>query len=113
MNKTVTTVNLEIRYYAVIREITSKREEKIVLQKPATIGEIIRKIDEKYGGKIGKIILNEKGELKSNYIILLNGVNIKNMDGLQTKIEKNSEIAIFPPFSGGKNDSINALFPSC
>ncbi|MGQ4892360.1 MAG: MoaD/ThiS family protein [Candidatus Njordarchaeia archaeon] len=94
-------INVKVKYYAIFREISSKRTEIIAIRKGSTVRNLIGEIDKKYGGKIAKLLLDSKGELKDNYIILLNGVNVNNLNGLETIIDKNSGVVIFPPFSGG------------
>lgn len=45
--------------------------------------------------------LFEASELRSNYIVMLNGQNIYLMQGLATPVAPEDELAVFPPIAGG------------
>ncbi|MFQ6050252.1 MAG: ubiquitin-like small modifier protein 1 [Candidatus Hydrothermarchaeota archaeon] len=87
----------KVKYFAVFKEKTKKREENI---KGGTIKEILNEIADQYGDEMRKLIFDERGNLRDYVTILLNSKIVK-IDEIDKKIGENDEIAIFPPVSGG------------
>ena len=48
-----------------------------------------------------KDMIIDGGEIKAYINILLNGQNIKHLEGLKTLLSENDQIAFFPPIGGG------------
>jgi len=66
-----------------------------------TIKNALKLIDEQSSGELGKIVFNEKGELKPTINIYVNGRNIRFMKKLDTDLNDGDEITILPAVSGG------------
>lgn len=91
---------MEIRYFATLREITSVREETW----PApvcTLEELIRGLCAKYGHEFQKWVSCEKGGYGSLSIFLVNGQDYRSLNGLNTVLQQNDVISLFPPLAGG------------
>ncbi len=87
-----------IRYYATLRPITKTKIDEI--EKADNIKTLLSLLIERYGDSFRKALFNGDS-LFSNVIILINGKNINSIEGLETKIENNDNIDIFPPVAGG------------
>lgn len=77
---------LHIKYFGIVKEMTNCVEEKIAMNEPITIENLLGKLKVKYPDL--------------NKISISVSVNLK----LETKdylISQDSEVAILPPFSGG------------
>lgn len=88
----------------IIRVYASLREKLNWWYKEFDIGEqetTIREALKKCLGDIGEIIINEFLERETKYIILLNGVNISLLQGLDTLVKEGDSIDIFPAVAGG------------
>ncbi|MGC8609485.1 MAG: ubiquitin-like small modifier protein 1 [Thermoplasmata archaeon] len=97
--KKVITINMAtIRYYATLRPITKTKIDEI--EKADNIKTLLSLLIERYGDSFRKALFNGDS-LFSNVIILINGKNINSIEGLETKIENNDNIDIFPPVAGG------------
>lgn len=46
-------------------------------------------------------VLDEDGELRQHINILRNGTNVMNEAGMDTELDGDDELALFPPVSGG------------
>lgn len=91
---------MEIKYFATLRDITKKTEEYLV-NPPETLGELISLLCSKYGKGFSKWVSCEDGGFGSLSIFLINGIDYRSLNGLQTSIKGTDVISIFPPIAGG------------
>ncbi|OYT59688.1 molybdopterin synthase sulfur carrier subunit [Euryarchaeota archaeon ex4484_178] len=82
----------KIRFFATLRDITGIREMEI--KGVDNIQELLQILYEKFGDRFRK-------EIEEKNMILVNGRNILDLQGYETEIGENDEIAIFPPVGGG------------
>lgn len=87
-----------VKYFAYIRDYTGTKETKI--DHCTTLYELLLKLCERYGTKFkNKIFSNDN--LSDEIIILVNGINIVHLQGLDTCLSPDDEISIFPVVAGG------------
>jgi len=93
------TIEVTIRYFGRIAELTGKREEHIKVS-AATVRELIEKLSEMYGEKLfASIMKSREGGLREDIIIL---VNQKPIGGkLDTNLADGAVVSILPFVSGG------------
>ena len=91
---------MEIKYYAILRDITKVKEETWPSQ-PDTLEELIHGLCKKYGKTFVKWVTNEEGGYGSLCIFLINGQDYRSLNGLQTNLKENDIISLFPPIAGG------------
>ncbi len=75
--------------------------ERSLLTKNKTVGQVLAEIGEhdvKFKDKVYKPASTGYHE---ELVILLDGINIRQKNGVETPVPDNSEIAIFYPFGGG------------
>jgi len=94
-------MKVEVKFFTSLREITGKKVDKIQLQTPITIDELITMLSEKYGKNFREYIYNKKGDVQEFLSFLVNGKNINIMQGFDTKLQEMDVIAILPPVGGG------------
>jgi len=94
-------IQLTVKFFANLKDITRQREIKIELQNETTIIQVLESLFDQYES-LRKEIFTEDNELKKWIQILKNGRNIKFLDGLQTKLSEGDVIALFPPVAGGE-----------
>ncbi len=91
-----------IKLFANLREAAGVKE--IELEGPG-LAHILKKLIKQYPG-LEPLIFTQKVRSEElnihEYInILINGMNIFDLEGLESQINEGDEIAIFPPVSGG------------
>jgi molybdopterin synthase sulfur carrier subunit len=91
---------LKIKFFSLIKLDLKKDEVDYQLSESESIKEIIKLLDQEFDNYFSRKLL-ENGELKSGTIVLLNGRNIRHLQGLDTLVENKDEITIFPPSGGG------------
>ena len=84
-------ININI-YMNLAKKLGWKNKELVVNREKATFEEILSMVKD-----LKDIIINNLDE----YIILINGLNIKLLKGLETEISGDVTIDIFPPAAGG------------
>ena len=86
--------NIKITYYGLIRQIVDVQEEKSCIPDGGTVRELLQLLVHKYGEGFRNIILSSDWHLLPVAMLHLNGRDINEIDGLQTKLETNSDLSI-------------------
>ncbi|MFZ0511186.1 MAG: molybdopterin converting factor subunit 1 [Candidatus Nitrosopolaris sp.] len=87
-NKAISTIKVNVLYFAQVREATGIREEKIILEKESTLNNLISKIEENHPSIL---------KVKENIQLAVNC----NMAGKNLSLKEGDQIAVFPPVAGG------------
>lgn len=91
---------VKVKFPLALHGLTKTRETEFDLDGSTTIGEVMEKLVEKYGDEFRKRLI-DGGEIKRSFNVYLNGMNIKNVEGMKTEVEGNAEIVILSWVSGG------------
>ncbi len=65
-----------------------------------TIADVIRELLRRRPGLQGHI-LDDEGHLLPHVYVFLNGRDIRHLNGLETRVDREAELSIFPPVAGG------------
>jgi len=95
-------MEIQTKFFAALREIVGKKFVMVELDDGARIKNVLRKLVETYGTHLEKHLFDEQGKLSASYQILINGINIGTLEGLETRLREGDTIAILPPIGGGK-----------
>ena len=96
-------MQISIRYFTTLREITDKKEEKLTFpenQEP-TISLVLKMLTDKYGKPFTEYVFDPEGKVKSILQLLINGTNITTLKLQKTPLQEGDVLAILPPVSGG------------
>ena len=88
-----------LSYFAVLREVTHTSAEEWT-RPAATLRDLLHDLVARYGPRFGRWVLPD-GEHTGLAIVLVNGSDVRGLQGLDTPLKPNSEICIFPPVAGG------------
>ena len=94
-------MKVEVKFFTYLREITGKKVDQLLLQNSLTVDGLVTLLSERYGKNFREYIYNKKGEPQEFLSFILNGSNINNQQGFETKLKNGDVIAILPPVGGG------------
>lgn len=92
---------LKVKFYSLFRINLKSPGTEYELENIITIAELIKKLDHEYDGYFTQKLLEEDGKISSGSIILVNGKNVLHLDKLETKIDNQDTVTLFPPSAGG------------
>jgi sulfur-carrier protein len=93
-------MTITIRAYAALREVIGSRETAFAVPPGETVGGLLENLCGAYSG-LRQHLFDAAGRTKPHIIILKNGRNIASLQQLDTPIDDNDVIALFPPVAGG------------
>jgi sulfur-carrier protein len=90
---------MQIRYFATIRAIT--KENTLNWDRPeTTLGELLHSLCNRYGDRFRQWVLEGDG-LGQAIIILVNGRDARHLEGINTPLQPDDIVSIFPLVAGG------------
>ena len=90
---------MKVKFFATIRSIQGAG--RLTLRnKDAAVWVVIAAPCSLYGRELCSLLL-EDGKLGSKIIVLVNGRNVVHLQGMDTPLEKDDEVSIFPVVAGG------------
>jgi molybdopterin converting factor small subunit len=92
---------VKVRFFGILKNRLGKDEINLTVNTPCNINDIIGKLIEIHKEIESEIIDPELNSPFPNTLIMLNGVEVKNLEGLLTPVEEDSEIVFLPVTHGG------------
>jgi len=97
-------LQVSVRFFTNLREITGKREETMEFpnRKKVTLNTVLERLKEQYGRSFVEYVYDRKsGEVKGFLQFLINGRSVSTDNGLDTELVDGDVLAIIPPVGGG------------
>ncbi|MFX0196835.1 MAG: ubiquitin-like small modifier protein 1 [Candidatus Hodarchaeota archaeon] len=94
-------MKIQIKYFAALREIVGKKVEFVELDGGVRVQDVISHLVEIYGTSLEQHLFDKQGKLSTSYQLLINGINISTLEGLETPLKEGDTLAILPPVGGG------------
>ena len=91
-------MSLKVILFANYREVAGTKDI-IIDSPPATVRDVLDQLTARSPGLIP--LLFQDGELRRYVNILVDGISIRETDGLLTPVRDAKEMKLFPPVSGG------------
>lgn len=93
-------MRLYVKFLATLYDLTGVLKTQIEVNDGITVRELLEVLSERFP-KLKQEILDERGELKPMYNILVNGRAVEWLNGLNTTLKDGDEIVFIPPAAGG------------
>ncbi|MBS3825989.1 MoaD family protein [Candidatus Bipolaricaulota bacterium] len=93
-------VTVEVKLFANFRDKAGVSSTEV---QATTAGELIRKLVSEFE-ELEDLLLEEPPpeiELRSGVTVMLNGRNIRFLEGNETELEEDDTVTVFPPIGGG------------
>jgi MoaD family protein len=95
-------VNVTIKFFTTLREMTGKGEDVVTLPENASMEDLLRRLSDKYGRKFEEYVFEKDGrETSQNLQFLIDGQSTATMQGIKTRLRPGCVVAIIPPVGGG------------
>lgn len=95
-------VRVRVRMLGVLRDASGKSEEVLRLSESANVSSVICRLIEMYGRALERALIDPVVMSPApSTLILLNGVEIGNIAGLETPVEDSDTIVLLPVTHGG------------
>jgi MoaD family protein len=94
---------VKVEYLGHVKEVTGERRiEEVEIKGNATVADLLTELSEKYGEPFMKAIYEPKAaDVKSNFIVTVNGYLLNRLDGVQTRLKELDHVVLMPIVSGG------------
>lgn len=97
----VSPVEIEVKYYAMLREIAGKKAERLSLLPKSSVMDLINLLVERYGDEFKRYIYDAENQVRRYLSYMLNGFNINSLDGFDTMLKDGDMFSLLPPVGGG------------
>lgn len=94
-------MKVTVRFYGALYELTRAKECHLEVSEGATLMEVIKVIDRVLSPDFSRTVLDDKGALKSAYVVLINGSAVRSNNPADVRILENDVVAFLPPAVGG------------
>jgi len=97
-------LQISIRFFTVLTEITGKREQKLQFseKEKVTLEAVLKALEIQYGKPFMDYIYDSNtGEVKGFLQFLINGKSTSALLGLKSELHEGDMLAIVPPVGGG------------
>ena len=94
-------MKVTVKFLAIFYELAKTFKAEVELPDGATVGDLLKVLDERFNPNISKTLLNDDSGLREGYNILVNGRSVDFKKGLETKLNDGDEVVLLPPIGGG------------
>jgi molybdopterin synthase sulfur carrier subunit len=92
---------MHIRLYATLRQIVGGKRVDLPVKDGTPLEEVLRDLVREYPD-LDEAIWGPEGGLAGHVAVLLNGRNVRHLEGLETKLSEGDVLDLFPPVGGGR-----------
>ena len=85
-------MKVKVQFYVRLQEITGEKVVNLKIYKRQTVGKILEKLSKRYGKQFRRHIYASNHQIANHLQILVDGINITNLEGLETKLKDNTHL---------------------
>ena len=93
--------HVSVEFLAALRIFTNERRIDIEVPEGSTIATVLDELHQRFGNENAERIFDTTNGVSPALIILVNGTNIKTLDGIDTLVQEGDVIACVPIMAGG------------
>lgn len=90
---------IEAKLYATFREI-AEGNKSVQITGASTVRDALGQLVTLHPG-LGKVFFDDEGAVRTYVAVMVNGRDIRHLEGLDSEIEDGATLDIFPPIAGG------------
>lgn len=90
----------EIKVFATFREICDGKTIQVQYKKGQSIDEILTDVINQFPD-MEEELFNDDHVVRQHVHVFINGQNIIHLNGLETEVQPDDQLALFPPVAGG------------
>lgn len=90
-----------IRLYATFRPLVGGKYVELPAAEGEPVGNVLRRLVAQYPGLAGQLLTADGQALLPHVQVFLSGRSIRDMQGLETPLPAEPDMAVFPPVAGG------------
>ncbi len=94
-------MEVELRYYAMVRDAAGKRAETLSLHEGATVKGLIDRLVVLYGEQLRGYLYGDDGRILDYLLFSVNEQDIRILDGYETVLRDGDRVLVMPPIGGG------------
>ena len=93
---------MNVSLYATLRQIAGTKAVELPVQADQTVGDVLHALVKRYPS-LKEAIWYEDGSLAGHVAVILNGRDIRHLEGVDSRINESDQLAVFPPVGGGED----------
>jgi len=95
-------VNVDVRFLGIFQRLSGRKSLRVKLKEPVTVRTLIMKLAETFSSEFKRVLLDSDFEdQRPNSIILVGGIEISALNGLETEVKDSQEVVLVPMVHGG------------
>ena len=95
-------MQIKVHYISLVKSYTNKSQEEFSLNECATLEELLEQIAKSYGKDFIKEVYDPTAkEMKSTFVIMVNGVLMDQLKGVNTPLKNGDNIILMSLMTGG------------
>ena len=94
---------MKIRLYATLRDLIGTRQVDVQMEDVETVRMVLHHLVQQFP-QLHEVIWQPDGSLAGYVAVILNGRDIRHLNGIETSVSDEDTLDIFPPVGGGGSD---------
>ena len=95
-------MKVTVHYLGLVKTYTNKGQDEILLSKDAALSDLLEKLANSFGKPFNlEVYEPTKKEVKAMFTVMVNGVIMGQLNGVETKLKDGDNIIIMPLMTGG------------